>query len=265
MRYMAPCVQRGRETLKPLSWYKGLAFPRGRRESGCFIVEGRRSIEQIAQCAASSLEELLISEETPSDPAGVAIPRRVLTAQQFRTVVSSTTPQGVAAVVRIPQQSYSFDLPPHPGKRVLLLEEVQDPGNVGTLIRTAAALGYDGMVLSGECADPFSPKAVQASAGSVMSLWIRRTTGYLELTGQLKDAGFICFASVCDASAAEADQLPFPHLIMLGSEGKGLSSGVRALADKTIAIPIDRSKAQSLNVAVAGAILMYCGLKRNDD
>jgi TrmH family RNA methyltransferase len=258
--YLAADFQRGSKILKPLSWYKDLADARKRRECGCFLIEGCRAVDQIALRSPHSIREFLITGgvETPSLP--VPVPERRLSGSQFGSIVTSNTPQGIAAVVAIPERVWEPILPERPGSRLLLLEHLQDPGNVGTLIRTAAAFGYHGMVLSDRCADPFSPKVAQASAGSVLSLWIRRTEHYPDLVKELKAVGCSVIAADLGGTPLPACRMKTPHLLMLGNEGAGLSETLLTLADMTVCIPIDAQSVESLNVAISGAILMYCGL-----
>ncbi|MBN2189384.1 MAG: RNA methyltransferase [Chitinispirillaceae bacterium] len=246
---------------KPLSWYKSLSDARGRREEGFFLVEGRRAIEQIKTAAQKSIIELLVTDKLLDEFKKYPCPVRALTERQFKSVCTAKTPQGIAAVVRIPDNSYGGELPPQAGERILLLEGVQDPGNVGTLIRTAAAFDYRGVVLSDGCADPFSPKAVQASAGSIMSVWIRRTARYLDLAKELKNSGCrLVAADLRGEPLTPGYRLPIPHTLMLGSEASGLSNESLALADKKLRIPIDDAKAESLNVASSGAIMMFLSM-----
>lgn len=242
--------------LKPLKWYRTLAAEKGRREAGVFLVEGERALRQIAGTAPDEIVEIISSKDLPVEWA--AFPARQVTAQQFLRISSAVTPQGTMAVVRLPQGVHSDDLPGRPEGRVLLLEDVQDPGNVGALIRTAAAFDYAGAILSEGCADPFSPKSVQATAGSVLSLWLRRTRSYLELAAKLRDGG--CRVVAADLSGAddphvlcETDSL----LLALGNEAAGLSEAVRGISDHRVRVPIAREKAESLNVAATGAICMY--------
>lgn len=243
--------------MKPLSWYKNLSNGRTRRESGFFLVEGKRAVEQIRSVAPRSLEELLVTDKTPREFKNYSCAVRVLTERQFKTICSSKTPQGVAAVARIPENFYSDELPQNTGDRLLLLEGLQDPGNVGTLIRTAAAFDYGGVIMSGECADPFSPKAIQASTGSIMSVWVRRTGCYGDMANELKERGYKLFAADAQGDRLSKEEMCSRLIIMLGSEGKGLSNDLLALADKKVQIPIISRKAESLNVAAAGAILMF--------
>lgn len=245
--------------MKPLSWYKELSSGRKRAEYRMFLAEGMRAIRQIQSADALAVEEILAVESASGEAASFSRPVRIVTERQFRAISSLQTPQGVAATARIPEHSFSADPPPDPGRTLLLLEGVQDPGNVGTLIRTAAALGFDGAVLSETCADPFSPKSVQASAGSILSLWIRRTGRYADLAQTLRRKGFSLIAA--DPRGEQATPAAFPgfFVVMLGGEGAGLSSMLLDLADKKIAIPMEKEKAESLNVAVAGGILMFIG------
>ena len=138
-----------------------------------------------------------------------------------------------------------------------MLEDVQDPGNAGSLIRTAAALGYNGVIMSDKCADPFSPKVVQSTAGSLLSVWIRRNGGYLQMAAQLKNEGYelIC----ADLRGEESLNFKYSgsHMLALGSEGSGISKELLELGSRAVRIPIEKSCAESLNVAAAGAILMF--------
>ncbi len=242
--------------MKPLSWYRDLRDPRNRRQNGCFLVEGPRAIEQLHLCAPREIVEILAAESFAGDAARFGCPVRSLSNRQFSSIVSAKTPQGIAAVVRIPEGTYGDCLPENPGSRLLLLEGIQDPGNVGTIIRTASAFDFSGIALSSECADPFSPKAVQASAGSVLSVWLRQSAGCLDLARNLQQRGFSLVAATLTGTPVKDYRADGPLVIMLGSEGAGLSKELLEVADMTVTIPINREKVESLNVAVAGAILM---------
>ena len=140
---------------------------------------------------------------------------------------------------------------------MLLLEDVQDPGNVGALIRTAAAFEFQGVILSHKCADPYGPKCVQASAGSLLSLWLRRTAAYAKLAKDLQERGYTLAAATLvagdDLAVLEREKL----VLALGNEAGGLSPAITGAADRCVSIPMARSRVESLNVAASGAILMY--------
>jgi TrmH family RNA methyltransferase len=241
--------------LKPLKWYKSLAGKKERLEAGAFLVEGERDVRQIAGNNPDAILEVLSTDEAPSF-CGI-YPYRHITGEQLRSITSTTTPQGIIAVVSIPTEIYSNVLPGNPGSRILLLEGVQDPGNVGSLIRTAVAFGFSGVIMSEKCADPLSPKVVQSTAGTILSLWIRRTGDYLSLVQSLKTKGYSIVAA--DLNGEEnpsflqnTDKL----LLALGNEASGLTDDLLKLADFRLRISIE-DKAESLNVAACGAICMY--------
>ncbi|HUI92939.1 MAG TPA: RNA methyltransferase [Chitinivibrionales bacterium] len=247
--------------MKPLSFYKSLHDVKGRRAENAFLIEGVRAITQISQTSPQSILELIIQEKE-SPPKNLRYPIRAVTASQFRGISASTTPPGIIAVVTIPKDAYSSTLPENKGSRVLALEDVQDPGNVGTLIRTAAAFDFSGVLLSEKCSDPFGPKAVQASMGSVMSLWVRKTKAFGPQVMQLGKEGFCCVAADVHGKVA-LHAVDEPKLmLLLGNEGSGISAQTLGLAHQVARIPMNEKKAESLNVAASGAICMYVLTKR---
>ncbi len=241
---------------KPLKWYKRLATENGRLESRAFLVEGDRAIAQVLDGHRDEVLEVLAHGDNV--PGHLGVPVRRLTESQYRSICTTKNPQSLAAVVRLPLDTYSDTLPEVSGHRVLLLEDIQDPGNVGTLIRTATAFGFDGVVLTDKCADPFSPKCVQATAGTVLNLWIRRGDGYMGLVESLREDGYVLVAT--DLEGLDDPSVLHSQgrlLLALGNEGAGLSERLLSAADHRFRVPIARNRAESLNVAACGAICMY--------
>ena len=235
--------------LKPFKWYRNLAARKGRLEAGAFIVEGDRAIRQIITSQPDEIMEILALGEPL--PVYSNYPVRQITEPQLLYICNTRTPQGTLAVVREPADIYSSSLPSETGDKVLLLEDIQDPGNAGTLIRTAAAFGFSGVIMSDKCADPLSPKCVQSTAGAVLSVWLRRTAGYLEMARALKEAGYFLVETDIHGETEPAILSSQSKLALaLGNEGSGLSSGLLAMADYLLRIPIITEKAESLNVAV---------------
>ena len=233
-----------------LMW-RSLKDRKGRRETGCFLVEGRK---MVAEALASSfpVEAVLVDEARLDElalPDGVdvyALPEHVLA-----SVCDTKTPQGVAAVVRMAE-------PPRAGRRLVALDGVQDPGNVGTIIRTADAAGFDGVLLSGQCADAFSPKVLRATMGSVFRMNLRVTDDLPGELETLKAQGYAVLSSQLDGEpfGAAAQTVGEPFALVIGSEGSGVSDPVRQLATHRLALPM-RGGAESLNAAVAAGIMMY--------
>ncbi len=172
---------------KPLKYYRKLATRKGRLEARAFVIEGERAVRQVMDSRPGAVLEIVTIEDTRA--LYPQYPQRTVTESQFRHITTSKTPQGVLAVVSLPMATYSDNLPENSDPQVLFLEDIQDPGNVGTLIRTAAALDFAGVILTEKSADPFSPKCVQSTAGSVLSLWLRRTKDCMGMVKELKEQG----------------------------------------------------------------------------
>lgn len=180
----------------------------------------------------------------------------------FRRASVQKTPQGVMAIVpfRVGRlasflDSQGGDLYP---SRLLVLEAIQDPGNVGTLIRTADAFSFDGVILTDSCASVWNPKTVSASMGSLFHLpLLEETGGVRPALSLLKQAGFEILASgFSGEDLAEAESFKPRLALILGNEGSGLSAEAFEEADRLLRIHMP-GKAESLNVASAGAILLW--------
>ncbi len=255
-------AERHAPSLKPLKWYRNLATRKGRLEAGAFLVEGDRAIEQHIQNNPGEVLELLTTDDLP--PRFTRYAYRELTQSQLHSISATKTPQSTIAVVRLPFATYTDQLPHKPGERILLLENVQDPGNVGALIRTAVAFGFSGIIMTEDCADLFSPKCVQSSAGTILTPWTRRTPRYLSLMEKLRESGYALVAA--DVNGDDEPEILEKHdrlLLALGNEASGLSEHILSAADHRARVPIACAKAQSLNVAACGAICMYLSYRRN--
>lgn len=178
----------------------------------------------------------------------------------FERLSDMKSHQGVIAIVRPPSVSLEKLLESlnQALVRLLLLEDVQDPGNVGTLIRTADALGFQGVLLTESTATIYNPKTVAASMGSIFHIPIVELRDDFGLfADEMKRQGFILVASDIDGDNLASGRPQAPKLVlMMGNEGKGLSKEALSLADISVRIPMI-GKAESLNVASAGAILMW--------
>lgn len=232
---------------KVTAW-KALKDRKGRRESGCFLVEGRKMVEE-ALASAFDVETVLVQEGMEL-PDGLTMPVYELPAHVLAAVCDTKTPQGIAAVVRMKEQSAL-------GKHIVVLDGVQDPGNVGTIIRTADAAGLDGVLFSNQCADVFSPKVLRATMGSIFRMNLR-TTGDLpgELT-KLREKGYSILSSQLDGTLFyERQDVAERFALIIGNEGNGVSEQVQQTATHRVRLPM-RGGAESLNAAIAAAIMMY--------
>lgn len=201
-------------------------------------------IKQISE--APTIEILLVRKGT----APIKTAREVffVTDEILKKATGLETPEPIAAIVAMP----SWD-PLLNKKRILALDGISDPGNLGTLLRTALALGWDGAFLTEECVDPFNEKALRAAKGATFSLPLRMGTTE-ELLQLIKDERY-------EAWVADMGGTPLPQvknaaktILILGNEAQGVSEGLKKNC-AAIAVPIEHI--ESLNVAAAGAILMY--------
>ncbi len=219
-------------------------------------VEGEHLLGEVA-AAALDLDALFVREgeegllSLPSLRALRARERLVLSREVFDSVADTATPQGIAGTLAIPEM---VGLDGESEGAVLVLENVQDPGNVGTLIRSAAAFGAAGVLLVGECANPWSPKVLRASVGAVLRVPVLRST--LAEVAALRGPHRRVLAAVASGASAvsSTDPMPGSPMLLIGSEGRGLSPGALAIADVQVTIPC---RIESLNAAVAGSILLY--------
>lgn len=226
---------------------KGLASlkeKKGRRRTGTFLVEGHKMVREAIACGMDVVR-LILREDYAGETYGLPAVR--LGRDAFAAVCDEKTPQGIAAEVAIPLRSVQ-----PPQGRCLLLDGLQDPANVGAIIRTAVAAGYEDVYLAG-CADPFSPKSVRASMSGVFFARIMQGTQE-EILSAI--AGMSVIAADMGGEDVFSYVAPEKFCLAVGSEGSGLSALVRGRADVTVRIPMD-ARTESLNAAVSAGILMY--------
>jgi TrmH family RNA methyltransferase len=203
---------------------------------------------------------VLYTEASLEEPEGRALLARAVAADipvelvsdaVFRKHADTVTPQGWLAMAPMPNWTWS-DLE---GARLLVLDGVRDPGNVGTLLRAAEALGSGGVVMLPGTADPWNPKVVRAAAGSSLRLPVLEAD-WDDVLARLREWSTPVWVAEADGDIVGRDEpRPGRVAVVLGNEGEGVSAGVRAAADRIIAIPM-RGEVESLNAAIAGAILM---------
>ena len=245
----------------------------GPRDGEPIGVEGPKIVEEALRSGLEA-EALLVSEAGESEAGRIldaasasemGIPRsRVLrtTNKLFEGVAGTDTPQGVAALFR--QRAWGFDdVLRGPGAMrersplVIVLAAVQDPGNVGTILRSAEAFGATGAVAARGTADPWSPKALRASAGSALRLPVLRGMAIPVLLAQLKMAGVKIYATI-SAPLDHATEADFrePAAIFVGNESSGVPAEVERAADALISIPM-AAEVESLNAGVAASLVLY--------
>lgn len=171
----------------------------------------------------------------------------------WAAVADTQTPQGVVFLCK----GKSLDPPEElEGDRFLVLDGVQDPGNVGAIWRSADAFGADGLILCGPCADPWSPKTVRATMGAVFRLPVWETT-LEELAACLERKGIPLYSTALREDTVDVRQIDLSRAaVIVGSEGRGVSPLALELCEKTIKIPM-RARCESLNAGVAASVVLW--------
>ena len=244
--------------------FAALKDAKGRASSGLFLAEG---VKLAAEAQSSGFARyLLINEEKSDDPAvkelfgscPTGVVKYVLAAPAFEKVSTESAPQGVIAVSEFPA-NYSRIAPSADeisGKRVIALDEIRDPGNLGGIVRSAAALGYDAVLL-GSCADLFNPKTVRASMGAVFKLAFFECEDLAAALSELSSSRRVLGAALYGEPENISDmKLHAGDIPVIGNEGHGITDAVSGACTSFIKIPIT-DRAESLNAGVAAALIMW--------
>ena len=225
---------------------RSLEQKKERREAGLFVAEGYAMLERAE--AMGWIPDMVLA--TKHADVFEDVKATIVTDKIMAELSGQNNPHDVLAVFK---QRYQ----PHPGKDGLwlALEEVRDPGNMGTIIRTSDAVDVKGVILVGDCCDPYSPECVRASTGSIFGVTLVRmsNTGILDLAKTWP--GDV----VGTSGAARADfrrQYLHPVLLAMGSESRGLSAELSRSCTQLVKIPM-KEGVESLNVATATALMLY--------
>jgi TrmH family RNA methyltransferase len=238
-----------------LKWIRSLANKTARDEQGVFVAEGHKTIEELLPYFQCRL--LLTTENQWNEHPLKLLDETEIHQVPLKSIERASqlkTPQGMIAVFEKP--SYTMDINKIDNDLYLVLDGVQNPGNVGTIVRLADWFGINILFCSADCADVFSPKTVQATMGSLG----RVKVVYVDLIELIEKhkTHIPVFGTLLKGDSIFNTSLPTNAFIVLGSEGNGISSNIAALIDKAITIPPFRqglATAESLNVATAAAII----------
>lgn len=239
---------------------KLITSSRERKLTGSFVLEGLRLCEDAA-LNGYSVETLIIKEDLPVCERVETI---VKVAKQcvkvpnglFQFMCDTVSPQGVMCVVKIPETVGQIsDIE---NGKYIALENTADPANLGTIARTAEALGISGLVISNLGCDPFSPKAQRAGMGALLRLPIYVSKDLKNDLLALKRKEFSLFASVVQNSDCDVTEVQYPKnsVVLIGNEANGLTDDIISICDKKITITM-RGRAESLNAAAAASIIMW--------
>ena len=227
-----------------------------RREKGLFVAEG---IKMFREAPQHLLDTVFVSESFYHTHETLLTGKHyeLVDDRVFAGMCDTKTPQGILSVIRIPkytkEQILNADRPP----LLIVLEDLQDPGNVGTIIRTAEGAGVTGIILSRNTADLFQPKTIRSTMGSIFRMPFLVTENVSDFVREIRERGIYTFAAHLKGkhSYREEDYRK-GTAFLIGNEGNGLSDSLSKEADTLIRIPME-GKVESLNAAIAAAVLMY--------
>lgn len=236
-----------------------------REKLGLYLIEGENLTEEAFKNNAD-IEFIAVNEDRLSHYENLFGGRLsecfVMPARLFNQLAQTESSQGIMAAVRIPRLTQRQFMEHIAGGNVIVLDRLQDPGNIGTILRTCDAAGYRGAVMIKGTADIYSPKVVRAAAGSVFRIPAYYTAGAREGVELLKDAGLQIIGTGFDTEDMYYDvDMRRNTAVVIGNEGNGISEEMAALCDRTVKIPM-RGSIESLNAAVAAGILIYESIRQ---
>lgn len=231
---------------------KELSAARGRESANMFLVEGEVMIQEALKCGLK-MHTIIATEKRMDFALGITSEAIQVTDSVMQAACDTKTPQGVCAVFDMPVPLEISALP----DRIVALDGVQDPGNVGTIWRTADAAGFQAMLLGAGSADPMSPKVQRSAMGSGFRVPISKTSDMPAALETLAKAGYSIICS--DLHGEDFYSRPDPgkkFVLVIGNEARGISDATRSKATMLVRLPM-RGGAESLNAAVAAGIMMY--------
>jgi TrmH family RNA methyltransferase len=237
-----------KNTIKQIASLRQQKF---RKELGLFVVEGRKMVEELLQ-SDFEVEGLYATEAFLAENSTVFSTAEAVTEVQMQQMSGLDTPPGILAVVRIPTQS---EIKPK-SRFVLALDGITNPGNMGTLIRTAEWFGIGDIVCSPDCVELWNPKTVQATMGSLFRVKVWKTD-LVSFLRQSQAQGKAIYGALLEGENLFQMKGKTEGIIVIGSESHGIRAEILSCITHPITIPrVNNSTTESLNAAVAGAIIM---------
>ena len=235
------------------------AKPKARREEKAFLVEGPRMFSELPEKLRREVyvsETYLLGHPEEAKRLLSGIRYEVVTEEVMRRMSDTGTPQGILAVAGQPETSEEEILGAS-SAHILFLEKLQDPGNLGTILRAGEGAGVTGVIMSADSADVFNPKVVRSTMGAIFRMPFCVSEDILASIRRAKEKGITVFAAhLRGAVNYEEADFTGPLAFLIGNEAQGLSESAAGLADVKIRIPM-AGQVESLNAAVAAAVLSF--------
>ena len=234
---------------------------KARNEQGLFVVEGRKMFQEVPK---EWLKQVYVSENffTEHEEMLSGYTYEIVSDSVFKAISDTQTPQGILALIRMPHYTLE-DVMQGERTHLLLLESVQDPGNLGTMVRTGEGAGITGVIMNRTTVDLFNPKTIRSTMGSIYRVPYVIADDFVATLQELKAKGVSLYAAHLKGKKQyDAFDYTEPTGFMIGNEGNGLSDEVAEAADTYIRIPME-GRVESLNAAISASLLMYeCNRQR---
>ena len=237
-----------------------------RREEGLFAVEG---VKMFREAPAERIEKVYVSESfSVKEECGEVLAEKgldgpggqkveIVEDRVFKSLSDTVTPQGVLCLIRMQNRRLEGLLETKGNPLLMILEDLQDPGNLGTILRTGEGAGVTGVVMSSDCVDLYNPKTVRSTMGSVYRVPCRREDDMERFLHKMKEAGIRIYAAHLKGTADyDEEDYTGGSAFLIGNEGNGLKEETARMADTYIRIPME-GEVESLNAAIAATILMF--------
>ena len=272
MRFLSETIKS--KSNKNVIFAASLADKKWRNSESVFMAEGKKLFKEAVasglniKCVYVLEDEMgqlstVIDDETRKNPIYDDVPVYVLSKDCFSKISTEKAPQGIITVIKYLDNYRNYNIINYKDcnfgdDRIILLYAMQDPGNLGSVIRSAVAFGADRIIMSSDCADVFNPKTVRSAMGSLFRVKLNVFDDFSEAIRMIKKTGRRVFAaeltdsavSLCDVGLLSSDA------VIIGNEGHGIPKDVSGICNGSIYIPISKNT-ESLNASVAAAIFMW--------
>lgn len=246
---------------------------KARKQKGCFVVEGIKMFTEIPRedFVSAYASETFIKENAEICAEFKA---QIVSDPVFKKISDTVTPQGILAIVKQKETTVDEIISGRNHKAlnsesngensvaggnkscIIVLDRLQDPGNLGTIIRTGEGAGISGVIMSRDCVDIYSPKVIRSTMGSVFRVPFAVTDDLPLAVQKIEEAGITTYAAHLNGNDLKNEKLAQHCAFLIGNESQGLSDEIAMLADKRIRIPME-GRVESLNASVAASVLMY--------
>ena len=237
---------------------KSLNNKKERDENKEFIVEGKKIVKEAMEADFKIVKIIVCKELLKEEYESKKFEIEYVDENIFKYISDTQTPQGILAIVKRPEYSEEY------GEKIFALDNVQDPGNVGTIIRTLDSAGINTLLLSETCADEYNTKVIRSTMGAIFRVKTYRESNLKEKLESLKKQGYKIIVTDLDTKANLFEYaFPSKTIVVLGNESTGVSEEIKNIADVKVKIPMV-GKTESLNAGVAASLMAYEILRKSN-